>query len=84
METDRGQFIEAIAAASRRMTAPFVRLEASIVLATRLGRPPLEAKRQFDEFLRLAEIVEVDVPRRSGPRLSPASRGLEKGAILRG
>jgi len=62
METDRGQFIEAIAAASRRMTAPFVRLEASTVLATRLGRPPLEAKRQFDEFLRLAEIVEVDVP----------------------
>ena len=61
MEADRSEFIWAIQAASRRMTAPFVRLEASIVLANRLARSPRETERQYDQFLTLAEIVEADV-----------------------
>lgn len=61
MEEDRGALVRAIEGASRRLTAPFVRLEAAIVLASRLRTTPKQAEAQFDRFLHLAGVEEVDV-----------------------
>ena len=60
LEPDRATLIEAIESAERRLTSPFIRLETSIVLATRLARLPREAEAQFDKFLVHSDVVEVD------------------------
>ncbi len=66
LEPDRATLIEAIESAERRLTSPFIRLETSTVLATRLARLPREAEAQFDKFLVHSDVVEVDVTRSVG------------------
>lgn len=55
-ETDAAVFARKLAAAQRRYTSPLVRLEACMVLATRLARDPVDVQIDFDEFVRLADI----------------------------
>ncbi|HTZ68695.1 MAG TPA: type II toxin-antitoxin system VapC family toxin [Roseiarcus sp.] len=57
-EPDRDLFIDAIAAAERRMTSPVVRLETCIVLSRRLDFLPRDAEARFEAFLKDAEIEE--------------------------
>ncbi len=45
--------------ASRRYTSPVVRLEASVVLATRLDIAPTAAQSLFDDFVQTADVSVV-------------------------
>ena len=49
----------ALEKASRRVTSPLVRLEATIVLASRLDIEPLRAQQFFDDFLEEAAVTVV-------------------------
>ena len=60
-ESDRHSFSRKIAAAKRRLASPVVRLETSIVLASRTLLSPGEAERQYEKFLDAAEIAEVGI-----------------------
>jgi ribonuclease VapC len=55
-EADAPAFAQAIAQAKRRVTAPHVRLETCMVLATKLNRAPLSAQEDFDAFLAAASV----------------------------
>ncbi len=55
-EDDAGQFADAIQRAKRRVTAPHVRLEACMVLATRLDREPESVEADFDALLAAAGV----------------------------
>jgi ribonuclease VapC len=57
-ERERDAFIDAIAAAERRITSPVVRLETCIVLSRLLDFSPREAEARFEAFLNDAEIEE--------------------------
>jgi ribonuclease VapC len=58
-ESDASALSDAIAAAQSRYTSPIVRLEASMVLATRLNVAPSQAQMLFDVFRQEAAVVEV-------------------------
>lgn len=58
-EAEAARLARAIEAAERRVTSPLVRLEAAMVLSTRLGKPPEEAERFFDAVCAEAEIEVV-------------------------
>ena len=58
-ENDRRSFSRKIAVAERRLTSPVIRLETSIVLASRILLSPREAERQYEKLLDQAEIKEV-------------------------
>ena len=58
-EPDAAAFAGAIATAKTRTTAPHVRLEACMVLATRLGREPADVEKDFDALLAEAAITVV-------------------------
>jgi ribonuclease VapC len=60
-EPDRKNFSRTIAAAERRLASPVVRLETSIVLASRTLLSPQQAERQYEKFLGEAEITEVEI-----------------------
>jgi len=58
-EPDSAELAERLAAAERRFTSPVVRLEASMVLATRLDIAPTKANALFDEFLDEANVSMI-------------------------
>jgi ribonuclease VapC len=58
-EPDWREFSETVGQATRRLTSPVVRLENSIVLATRLLISLREAEGQFEKFLGEADLSEV-------------------------
>lgn len=60
-EPDRDFFLDAIEAAERRITSPFVRLETCIVLSRRLDFSPGNAEGRFGAFLKDAEIAEMSI-----------------------
>lgn len=55
-EDEAERFARAIEGAIEKFTSPIVRLEASMVLATRQGRPPSDVEVDFDAFLQEARI----------------------------
>lgn len=61
-EPEAAGFAAKLEAVGRRFTSPLVRLEACMVLATRLARQPCDVEADFDEFLRIAaiEVVPID------------------------
>ncbi len=60
-EEDAAVFSHKLAAAPVRYSSPLVRLEACMVLATRLARDPVDVQADIDEFLALANIDLVPV-----------------------
>jgi ribonuclease VapC len=60
-EPDRDLFVDAIAAAERRITSPVVRLETCIVLSRRLDFSPRDAEGRLDTFLQDADIEEAPI-----------------------
>jgi ribonuclease VapC len=60
-EPDRDLFVDAIAAAERRITSPVVRLETCIVLSRRLDFSPRDAEARLDTFLENADIEEAPI-----------------------
>jgi ribonuclease VapC len=58
-EPDARLFAEAILHAPQRFTAPHVRLEACMVLATRLDRSPEDVQKDFDDLIKVAGIEIV-------------------------
>jgi ribonuclease VapC len=60
-ESDAPAMADAIAATGRCYTSPVVRLEATIVLATRLNIKPSQAQTLFDAFKDEAGVVEIPV-----------------------
>jgi ribonuclease VapC len=65
-EPGADRLADAIAASKHRFTSPFVRLEACMVLSTRLGITPLQAQKQFDAFLVEASVTVVPVTDKIG------------------
>lgn len=51
----------ALEAARKRQTAPHVRLESCMVLATRLNIEPAAAQELFDDFLAIADVAMVEI-----------------------
>ena len=60
-EPDAAAIADAIAATESRYTSPVVRLEATMVLATRLNIQPSQAQMLFDAFKEEAAVVEIAV-----------------------
>jgi ribonuclease VapC len=60
-EPEGQELARALSSADARITSPVVRLETSIVLASRLDLSPSQAQDLFDEFLREASIREIAV-----------------------
>jgi ribonuclease VapC len=60
-EQDATDLARRLASAERRFTSPVVRLEASMVLATRLDLAPTQANALFDEFLDEANVSMIPI-----------------------
>lgn len=60
-EEEAERFARAIEGATAKFTSPLVRLEASMVLATRQGRTPRAAETDFDAVLQEARIQIVTI-----------------------
>jgi ribonuclease VapC len=60
-EPDFKTIINAISNSKSCWTAPHVRLEACMVLSSRLNLSPLEAEKGFDKFLNQSEIMVLDI-----------------------
>ena len=60
-EPDAANLALQLAAAERRFTSPVVRLEASMVLSTRLDMAPTQANALFDEFLDEANVSMIPI-----------------------
>ncbi len=58
-EDDAPQFAAAIEAARTRITSPHVRLEACMVLSTRLNRPPEDVQEDFGALMTAANVQIV-------------------------
>jgi ribonuclease VapC len=67
-EADRAGFEAEIENADRRLTSSIVRLETSMVVASRVDISPRAAEGQFEKFLRSAEVEEIAVDRRIAHR----------------
>ncbi len=65
-EADAAKLADAIAAAQARYTSPVVRLEATMVMATRLNVAPSKAQTLFEAFREEATVVEVPLDARIG------------------
>ena len=65
-EPGADRLADAIAATKQRFTSPFVRLEACMVLSTRLDIPPLQAQQQYDAFLAEAGVTVISVTDKIG------------------
>jgi ribonuclease VapC len=57
---------DAIAASKHPFTSPLVRLEACMVLSTRLDITPLQAQQQYDTFLAEAGVTVISVTDKIG------------------
>jgi ribonuclease VapC len=60
-EPDAVELAERLSDAPRRFTSPVVRLETSMVLASRLDISPARANALFDEFLEEANLTVVPI-----------------------
>jgi ribonuclease VapC len=60
-ESDADALANSLAAARHRYSSAVVRLEASVVLATRLDVSPLQAQELFDEFVAEAGVSVVPI-----------------------
>ena len=78
-EPEAARLAGAIAKAGRRFTSPLVRLEACMVLSTRLDMPPLRAEKLFDEFLAEAEVAVIPVTDEIGASAVAAFEAFGKG-----
>ncbi|HEY1942580.1 MAG TPA: type II toxin-antitoxin system VapC family toxin [Roseiarcus sp.] len=65
-EAEAAKLADAIAAAQERYTSPVVRLEATMVMATRLNVAPSQAQTLFEAFREEATVVEVPLDARIG------------------
>jgi ribonuclease VapC len=65
-ESDAAELAEQLAGAARRFTSPIVRLETSMVLATKLDISPAQANALFDEFLEEANLSIVPISDKIG------------------
>ena len=65
-EPGADRLADAIAATKQRLTSPLVRLEACMVLSTRLDIAPRLAQKQFDAFLDEAGVTVVPVTDKIG------------------
>ncbi len=65
-ESDAAELARRLAAAERRFTSPVVRLEACMVLASRLDIAPSQANALFDEFLVEANLSVVAIDDKIG------------------
>ncbi|MGJ0505995.1 MAG: type II toxin-antitoxin system VapC family toxin [Methylocystis sp.] len=65
-EPDAAELAQRLAAAERRFTSPVVRLEACMVLASRLDIAPSQANALFDDFLEEADVSIVAIDDRIG------------------
>jgi ribonuclease VapC len=65
-EAEAAKLSDAIAAAQARYTSPVVRLEATMVMATRLNVVPSQAQTLFEAFREEATVVEVPLDARIG------------------
>lgn len=71
-EPDAASLSEALGAAQSRLTSPLVRLEACMVLATKLDMPPSEVEQELDVFLMESGISVVPIDDETG-RLAVAA-----------
>lgn len=65
-ESDAAELAQRLAAAERRFTSPVVRLEACMVLASRLDMAPTQANALFDEFLEEANVSMIPIDDKIG------------------
>ncbi len=65
-EPEAGKLADAIAAAQARYTSPVVRLEATMVMATRLNVAPSQAQTLFEAFREEAAVVEIPLDAKIG------------------
>jgi ribonuclease VapC len=65
-EPGADRLADAIAATKQRFTSPFVRLEACMVLSTRLDISSLQAQRQYDAFLAEVGVTVISVTDKIG------------------
>lgn len=65
-ETDAADLARRLSAAERRFTSPVVRLEACMVIASRLDIAPTQADALFDEFLEEANVSMVPIDDKIG------------------
>jgi ribonuclease VapC len=65
-ESDATELAQRLAAAERRYTSPVVRLEACMVLASRLDISPAQANALFDDFVDEANLSVVPINDRIG------------------
>jgi ribonuclease VapC len=78
-EPDAPAFAAAIASAKTRITAPHVRLEACMVLATRLGREPADVEQDFDALLAEAGVTVLPITDNTARRAVAAFQRFGKG-----
>ena len=60
-ESDAAELAQRLAVAERRFTSPVVRLEACMVLASRLDIAPAQANALFDDFLEEANLSIIPI-----------------------
>lgn len=60
-EPEATRLADALSKAKRRFTSPVVRLETTIILASKLAIAPAQAQALFDEFIEEAEVSIVPV-----------------------
>jgi ribonuclease VapC len=65
-EPGSDRLADAIAASKHPFTSPLVRLEACMVLSTRLDITPLQAQQQYDTFLAEAGVTVISVTDKIG------------------
>ena len=78
-EPGADRLADAIAAAKQRLTSPLVRLEACMVLSTRLDIAPRLAEKQFDAFLIEAGVTVIPVTDKIGAMAVAAFEQFGKG-----
>jgi ribonuclease VapC len=60
-EPEAAVFATKLERAERRFTSPLVRLEACMVLSTRMARDPVDVEADFDAFLEIADIAVLPI-----------------------
>lgn len=78
-EPEAGRLADAIAKAKQRYTSPLVRLEACMVLSSRLDIAPHRAQQHFDEFLEVAGVAVISVTDQIGALAVAAFEKFGKG-----
>jgi ribonuclease VapC len=78
-EPGADRLADAVAGAKQRLTSPLVRLEACMVLSTRLDIAPRVAEKQFDAFLVEAGVTVIPVTDKIGAMAVAAFEQFGKG-----